>query len=240
MEREAEEKAEKYIENLKTAFETLKVNERYRHLADLAKTYMLDAEYYLSRGEYITSIACSSYAEGLLDALKKIGVADFEWPHRVSRPKRVLVGGVFDILHPGHIYFLKEASKIGRVIVVVARDETVRKLKGREPIIPESQRLEVVKAVRYVSEAYLGEPGLDVEKTIAKIKPDIVVLGPDQCALEEELKHLGIKYVKVKTRKETCPLPSTTAIIKKIIGIFCHKEETASQNKPPRNIYPTT
>jgi len=216
---EAKRKAEKYIKNLEHAFATLKTSssqDSVKRIVDLAKLYLEDAKYYYEKGAYITSIACSSYAEGLLDALKKLGYADFIWPQK-QEEKKVLVGGVFEIIHPGHIFFLKEASKQGKLYVIVARDETVKKLKGREPIIPEKQRLEVVKSIRYVYQAKLGRKDFNIKKTIEEVKPDLVILGPDQDQLKTLLKKLNIKYIQIDTRNYDYPLSSTTQIIRKIL-----------------------
>lgn len=83
-------------------------------------------------------------------------------------------------------------------MVIVARDSTVRARK-RKPVINEKQRLEVVKMLKPVDEAYLGCEG-DIFKTVEKIKPDIIALGPDQDFDEKELqKELkkGILIVKL-------------------------------------------
>ncbi len=78
---------------------------------------------------------------------------------------RVLVGGVFDILHVGHIHFLKQAKELGdELVVIVAHDETVRMQKRREPINPAEDRAELLRAIRYVDEVYIGTPGtIDME-----------------------------------------------------------------------------
>ncbi|MEM2913737.1 MAG: adenylyltransferase/cytidyltransferase family protein, partial [Candidatus Bathyarchaeia archaeon] len=64
---------------------------------------------------------------------------DFE-----RKGKVVLAEGTFDLLHYGHVYYLTNAKKLGgeksKLIVIVARDKTVERLKGRKPIIPEDQR----------------------------------------------------------------------------------------------------
>lgn len=91
----------------------------------------------------------------------------------------VVATGVFDILHPGHIFFLEEAKKLGdELIVIVARDKTVVKRKNN-PVIPEKQRLEVVKALKPVDKALLGDEE-NVFKPIQEINPDIIALGRDQ------------------------------------------------------------
>jgi len=96
----------------------------------------------------------------------------------------VLTSGAFDLLHYGHIRLLEEAKKLGgpdaRLVVIVARDETVNRLKGRRPVIPEDQRRAVVEALRFVDEALLGYEGLDMAAVIEKVKPDIIAVGYDQ------------------------------------------------------------
>jgi len=114
-----------------------------------------------------------------------------------KREKRVVVAGTFDIIHPGHIHLIKEATKLGKVIVIVARDSTVRRIKGREPIIPERQRLEVVKNIKGVFKARLGNEDKDLLKVVEEEKPDIILLGPNQNfnekEIEEELKKLELE-----------------------------------------------
>lgn len=93
--------------------------------------------------------------------------------------KVVLTGGAFDVLHPGHIYLLNKAKKFGDVlIVVVARDETVEKRKGKKPLHPLKFRVFQVNALKPVDLAIPGAKRfLD---TIKRVSPDIVVFGPDQ------------------------------------------------------------
>ncbi len=94
--------------------------------------------------------------------------------------KVVLAGGVFDIIHPGHVYFLKKAKGLGDLlVVVVARDVNVIRFKGVQPMHSEKLRLELVSAIRYVDEAILGDEN-DLMVTVEKVRPDIVALGYDQ------------------------------------------------------------
>ncbi len=90
--------------------------------------------------------------------------------------------GTFDLIHPGHGYYLEESKKVGgddaRLVVVVARDSTVRSRK-RIPVVDEKQRLEVVKMMKPVDEACLGSE-IDMFKVVEKIKPDIITIGSDQ------------------------------------------------------------
>ena len=98
--------------------------------------------------------------------------------------RTVLATGVFDIIHPGHLKFLQESKKLGgpkaRLVVVVARDKTVIKRKGRRPVIPEQSRREMVAALKPVDKAILGREEADYLGILRKIKPDVVSVGYDQ------------------------------------------------------------
>ena len=106
----------------------------------------------------------------------------------------VLAAGVFDLLHYGHIRYLEEAKKVGgdnsRLVVIVARDETVRRLKGSDPIIPEDQRRAVIEALKVVDEALLGFEDLDLDRVIQQVNPDIVVVGHDQDAIRAQVEKI--------------------------------------------------
>jgi len=107
----------------------------------------------------------------------------------------VLASGSFDLVHYGHIRFLEEAKKAGgknaRLIVVVARDITVEKLKGIKPIIPEDQRRAVVEALKPVDEALLGFENMSIMDVVIQLKPDIIAVGHDQNYIEEEVKRIA-------------------------------------------------
>jgi FAD synthetase len=96
----------------------------------------------------------------------------------------VLATGVFDILHLGHLRFLEESKKRGgpgsKLVVVVARDKTVLRRKGRGPVVPEDQRRELVSALRVVDRAILGREEIDLLGILKEVKPDIVCVGYDQ------------------------------------------------------------
>ncbi|WP_297486872.1 FAD synthase [Thermococcus sp.] len=140
---------------------------------------------------------------------------------------RVLVGGVFDILHVGHVHFLKQAKELGdELVVIVAHDETVRKLKRRDPVNTAEDRAELLRAIRYVDEVYIGSPGrIDLE-LVKRINPDVIAIGPDQnfnCErLKEELRKHGMNVEVIRI-----PYPyksdraKTSKIIERIIEEFC-------------------
>jgi FAD synthetase len=99
---------------------------------------------------------------------------------------RVMATGVFDLLHPGHVYFLTEAKKLGdELVVVVARDQTARRLK-REPYVPETNRREMVESLKPVDRAILGST-TDIYQTVVDVVPDIIALGHDQIWNEKEI-----------------------------------------------------
>jgi len=94
--------------------------------------------------------------------------------------------GVFDLLHPGHVFFLTEARKLGdELVVVVARDQTARRLK-REPYVPEHIRREMVEALKPVDRAVLGST-TDIYETVINERPNIIALGYDQVWNEKEV-----------------------------------------------------
>ena len=136
---------------------------------------------------------------------------------------RVMATGTFDLLHPGHVLFLEKAKELGGedavLIVVIAKDTTVERRK-RVPIIPEEQRVEMVKSLKPVDEAYLGYEG-DMFKIVKEIKPDIIAIGSDQdhdiIQLQKALDKRGID-AKAERVKDYMfgELDSTCKIIKKI------------------------
>jgi FAD synthetase len=133
---------------------------------------------------------------------------------------RVMASGVFDILHTGHLHYLEKAKSIGdELVVVVATDRTVRRMK-HEPITHEKMRVELVNALKPVDRAVLGKEG-DMFQTVEEIRPDIIALGYDQKFDEAELtKRLAERGLKIKivrlTRYED-DLDGTRKIIQRII-----------------------
>ena len=206
--------------------DSLKYHSKALEVLNLARSYRDDAEYYLNVGDLPTALACISYAEGLLDALRIMGLVNISWTRK--KPKKVLVAGTFDIIHAGHIRFLREAWKLGLVYAVVARDRNVQKFKGRLPIMPEDMRLEVVSSIKYVYKALLGD-NADLLKPVERVRPDIIFLGPDQPMDEEflkrELERRGIKAEVVRmSRREGPEIASSTSIIKEILRRYCNSK----------------
>jgi FAD synthetase len=134
--------------------------------------------------------------------------------------KRVVATGTFDIIHPGHIYYLTESRRLGDELhVIVARDANVRH-KPR-PVIGEAQRLKVVQALRIVDFARLGDP-TDMFRPIEEIGPAVITLGFNQhfseVDLAKALKERGIGARVVRIGEYTGdPCSSTRRIIDRIL-----------------------
>ncbi len=133
---------------------------------------------------------------------------------------RVVATGTFDILHPGHLYYLEESRKLGdELSVIVARDANV-KHKPR-PILPEAQRLRMVRALKPVDHASLGDLH-DMFRPIAEIRPDIITLGFNQHFDEENLRQRlrdrGLDADVVRIPGYPGSLSSSSKIIERILN----------------------
>lgn len=107
--------------------------------------------------------------------------------------KKVMAFGTFDYLHAGHESYLRQAKEQGDyLIVVVGRDDTVKKVKGENPDNRERKRLKAIKSLEYVDKAVLGSH-TDRFKQIIKHKPDVIALGYDQFVFTHQLKGLLIR-----------------------------------------------
>jgi len=124
----------------------------------------------------------------------------------------VLAGGVFDIIHPGHIYTLDTAKKFGDVlVVVVATDNTAVKMKKRVPLHTQEQRQELVNSLSMVDLCLVGQED-DIFKTVKHVKPQIIALGYDQVHQEqfitEGCKKIGLD---AKVERLQSPIPESSS-----------------------------
>jgi len=122
--------------------------------------------------------------------------------------KVVLTGGVYDIIHPGHIHTLKNSKQEGDLLIVsIARDNRVIKIKGRKPINNERRRTILVSSIRYVDFTLLGSKG-DIFGIVKKIKPNIITIGYDQTHQISELRRrVKINNLNIKIKKLDSPIP---------------------------------
>jgi FAD synthetase len=124
------------------------------------------------------------------------------------------------------VRFLEEAKRAGgehaKLIVIVARDGTVEKMKGKKPIMTEDQRRALVESLKVVDEAVLGYEDLDIGEVIGKVKPDVIALGYDQADMEKDVKtylakhKLPVEVVRIGKFAENT-LDSSSKIKQKII-----------------------
>lgn len=141
----------------------------------------------------ISQNAFSSINPQMQTYLQKISEKYFLKPEFRKNLTVVMAGGVFDIIHPGHVMTLREAKKYGDVLVVaVATDETVKKTKNREPMHSQQERIMMVNMLKPVDLAIAG--GQDWQDTLKRVSPDIVVFGYDQTLKEIP----GIKVIKLE------------------------------------------
>lgn len=115
--------------------------------------------------------------------------------------KRVMVFGTFDILHPGHIWFLKAAKKYGDFLIVsIAREKFVRQIKGHKPRHTESERKWLLESLKFVDKIVLGSKNDYISHIVAQ-RPDVIALGYDQKAFTQSLKQKladrGLARVKI-------------------------------------------
>lgn len=136
---------------------------------------------------------------------------------------KIMVFGTFDVLHKGHLDFFKQARKLSErsyLIVSVARDSNVKKIKGRKPRFSEKERLRVIKKCRLVDKALLGGVK-DYIGHILKVRPAIIALGYDQQAYVKGLKTLLKKKgldVKISRLKAFYPKKYKSSLVKALKG----------------------
>lgn len=136
----------------------------------------------------------------------------------------VLAGGVFDIIHPGHIHTLNAAKELGDVlVVVVATDNTAVKMKKRRPLHAQEQRQELVNSLSTVDLCLIGQED-DIFKTVNHVKPQIIALGYDQIHQEKFITE-GCKKIELdaKVARLQSPIPeSSSSKIQKEYGESIH------------------
>jgi len=142
--------------------------------------------------------------------------------------RRIVATGTFDILHPGHIYYLEESRKLGdELVVIVARDTNV-KHKPR-PVIPEEHRLRMVAALKPVDRAILGDKS-DMFRPIEELRPDIITIGFNQMFDEKKLtdqlrdRNLTPRVVRIGKYADG-DLCSSRLVVQRIIDNRCNDRD---------------
>jgi len=138
--------------------------------------------------------------------------------------KVVLAGGVFDIIHPGHIHTLNSAKALGDVlIVVVATDKTAQKMKKRVPLHNQKLRRELVDSLLMVDLCVVGSEE-DIFKTVDLVQPEVIALGYDQVHQEKFIID-GCRKINldVKVARLQSPIPEfSSSKIEKEYGESIH------------------
>jgi cytidyltransferase-like protein len=163
-----------------------------------------------------------------IDGLKKNGLIENDKMSLTDLGRTslrvVLAGGVFDIIHPGHIHTLNAAKALGDVlVVVVATDSTAEKMKKRTPLHKQEQRRNLVKSLSMVDLCVIGKEG-DIFKTVEVIKPEIIALGYDQTHQEKFITD-GCKKLNlnIKVARLQSPVPEiSSSEIEKEYGKAIH------------------
>lgn len=143
--------------------------------------------------------------------------------------KKVFVSGCYDLLHSGHVEFFRQAAEYGDLYVGIGSDETILHYKGHKTLYPEQERLFMVKAIRYVKEAYINQGSgiLDFVPTLDIVKPDMLVVNTDGAseAKAQLCRERGMEYVVLeRTPHEGMEARSSTSL-KASLG---HNEEAAT------------
>ena len=144
---------------------------------------------------------------------------------------KVVATGVFDIIHSGHAHFLNAAKEHGdELVVIVANDDTVRKMKG-EPVLFDEMRAEMVSHFKPVDHVVIGRPGDMLDIIVEEITPDVIALGYDQRLfsteeLEAKLFERGLKVKAVRLPEMEQDLAGSRKIISKIMKIYRKKYDS--------------
>lgn len=131
--------------------------------------------------------------------------------------KKVFVSGCYDLLHSGHIEFFRQAAAYGDLYVGIGSDETILHYKGHKTMYPEEERLFMVKAIRYVKEAYInkGSGIMDFIPTLDIVHPDILVVNADGASEEKKklCQQRGMEYIVLeRTPHEGMSARSSTSL----------------------------
>jgi FAD synthetase len=136
-----------------------------------------------------------------------------------TNKKTVLVGGCFDVLHPGHIIFLKKAKQQGdKLVVLLESDKKIKILKGvNRPVHNQEQRAFVLSALKFVDEVVLLpflEDFKDYDEIVAKIKPDIIAVTEGDLQVNYKKRSAQLSGAKLKIVTKRIGKFSTSNLLK--------------------------
>ena len=162
-------------------------------------------------------------------------------PPPKTEKKRVLVFGTFDIVHPAHLKFLQKARFAANcpdceLVVVVARDSSIKRIKGHYPIFQEEDRLKLISGLRLVDFARLGNEGKEHFNVILEVAPDYIILGYDQLQNETPLqnfiqeKNIDVQIFRLP-KFESGDLSSSSEVREKVLNMINEKKKAETRNK---------
>jgi rfaE bifunctional protein nucleotidyltransferase chain/domain len=148
--------------------------------------------------------------------------------------KMVFTNGCFDILHVGHVRYLRKAKSLGDILIIgMNTDRSVKTIKGeKRPIVPQEERAEILSALAFVDYVvFFDEP--DPYDLIVALKPDVLVKGADwsQDLIigREVVENLGGRVVRIPM----VPGASSTGLIEKIIRVYGKGEKKSGRPVSP-------
>jgi FAD synthetase len=154
-----------------------------------------------------------------------------------TKRRKVMAFGTFDLLHLGHIHYLKHAKRHGsQLIVVVARDDTVKRIKGRKPLKDEQTRVELVASLKWVDRAVLGAKDPNhMLRVIKRFKPDVIALGFDSIFNPDELGKmltcLGLKPTIIRISRYRDARASSTTLRARFKRMLCERTTKTKHKK---------
>jgi FAD synthetase len=102
--------------------------------------------------------------------------------------KKVVIFGVFDGIHEGHLFLINEAKRQGgHLVATVARDSIIKELKGKLPKYSEEDRVKKLLSINDIDLVLLGDPKRETYNVLKEVKPDIIFLGYDQKKLFDNI-----------------------------------------------------
>ena len=145
-------------------------------------------------------------------------------PKARKKQLTVMVFGTFDVVHKGHGHFFKQARRLGKKLVVsIARDINVKKIKGARPWNSEKKRLAAIKKLGIADRVILGDIG-NYMHHIAKVAPDLIALGYDQRAytktLRRDLRAAGLKTRVVRLKPHRPHVYKSSKLKAKMLKLF--------------------
>ena len=143
-----------------------------------------------------------------------------------TQNRKVFVSGCYDLLHSGHVEFFRQAARYGDLYVGIGSDATILEYKHHHTVYPEKERLFMVKAIRYVKDAFInsGSGIMDFVPTVEALRPDVFVVNEDGSTPEKEAfcREHGIEYIVLRRtpadglearsstslKRDTCRIPT--------------------------------